>query len=450
MSFQLTKEFIARLEQEVTHNNSRFVAEEICPLHPADIAEIFNEIDLEPARFIFLQLEEEKAAQVLVELSEEQREKLLSEFSSKEIAEEIIDNLESDDAAYIISELSEEKKSEVLSYVEDIQQASDIVDILKYEENTAGALMGKELIKVRENWTVVECIREMRKQAQEIDRVMTIYVVDNNDKLVGTLSLKALLMVSAKSYIRDIFMRDVISVKANSLKEDVVNIMQKYDLVVIPVVDELNRLLGRITIDDVVDVMQEEAEKDFQIASGYSEIVESSDSVLTISRSRLPWLLIGLLGGIFSSRVIGMYESEIKIYPEMAFFIPLIAAMGGNAGVQSAAIVVRALAYKNKMDYGIREQLFKELRVSLLNGLACGVIIFLYCVISSQPFYLGLSVGTALFCVIIFATLFGTYTPQILHYYKIDPALATGPFITTSNDILGLFIYFLIGHLMYI
>lgn len=450
MAFQLTKEFIQTLEQQVLAKENHFVQEQVLPLHPVDIAEIFREIDLEPAKYIFDLLENEKAAQVLLELSEEQREKLLSDYSSQEIAEELIENLESDDAAYILSELPEEQKEEVLSFVEDIQQANDIVDILQYEEDTAGAIMAKELVKVREDWTVVECIRQMRKQAQELERVLTIYVIDEQEKLVGTLSLKALLMVSPKTYIRDIYDKDILSIRAKATKEEVVKLMQKYDLDVIPVIDELGRLLGRITIDDVIDLMKEETEKDFQIASGYSEVVEASDSVWTISRSRFPWLLVGLLGGILSSRVIGLYEAEIKIYPEMAFFIPLIAAMGGNAGVQSSAIMVRALANMDTLGLSHKEQLFKELRVSLINGLGCATIIFIYCWLFSTPFYLGLTVSTALLSVIIFATLFGTFIPQVLNRYKIDPALATGPFITTSNDILGLFIYFLIGRVMYV
>ncbi len=450
MSFNLTKDFIQTVEREVQAQNIAFIQAQVLPLHPADISEIFGEIDLACAKYIFDQLENEKAAQVLLELGEDQREQLLSDYSSQEIAEELIENLDSDDAAYILSELSEDQKEEVLSYVEDIQQASDIVDILQYEEDTAGAIMAKEMICVREDWPVVECIREMRKQAQETDRVMTIYVIDEYEKLVGTLSLKALLMVSPKTYIRDIYAKEIISVRAKSTKEEVVKIMQKYDLDVMPVVDELGRLIGRITIDDVIDVMKEEAEKDFQLASGYSEVVEATDSIWTISRSRFPWLLVGLFGGILSSRVIGLYEAEIKIYPEMAFFIPLIAAMGGNAGVQSSAIMVRTLSNNEGISLSSREQLLKELKVSLINGIACSSIIFFYCWLFSTPIYLGITVSTALLSVIVFATLFGTFIPQILDRYKIDPALATGPFITTSNDILGLFIYFLIGRVMYV
>lgn len=449
MAFNLTKEFVQNIERAVLEKDNRFIQEQIVALHPADIAEIFNDIELLPAKYIFEQIENEKAAQVLLELSEDQREKLLSEYSPKEIAEELIENLESDDAAYILSELTEDKKEEVLSYVEDIQQASDIVDILQYEENTAGALMAKEMICVHDDWTVIECVREMREQAKETDRIMTIYVIDAQEKLIGTLSLKSMLLVSDTTYIKDIFNREVIAVKAKDTEEEVVKMMQKYDLVVVPVIDEIGRLLGRITIDDVVDVMKEEAEKDFQMASGYSEMVESSDSIWTISRSRFPWLAVGLFGGILSSRVIGLYEPQIKIYPEMAFFIPLIAAMGGNAGVQSAAIIVRALSNHESIALTIQEQLFKELKVSMINGFACALIIFSYCILFNTPIYLGITVATALLSVIIFATLFGTFIPQVLHRYKVDPAIATGPFITTSNDILGLFIYFLIGRLMY-
>ncbi|MBL4652188.1 MAG: magnesium transporter [Flavobacteriales bacterium] len=449
MNFELTKKFLESLRIAIEKNDEKFVLEHIFELHPADIAEILDELTPEEGKLLFHQFDEEKAADVLVELEEDVREKFLASLSSKEIAEQFIDNLESDDAADVIGELPEDVKEEVISHLEDVDQASDIVDLLNYEEGTAGALMGKEMIAVQENWTIMRCTKEMRKQAEEIDFVYTVYVVTEKSKLIGTLSLKRMLLTPAKSKITDIYNSEVISIRATAKDEEVAQIMQKYDLIALPVIDELGRLIGRITIDDVVDVIQEESEKDYQMASGISEDVESSDKVWVLTRARLPWLLIGLLGGIFGAQVIALYETDLGIHPEMAFFIPLIAAMGGNVGVQSSAIIVQGLANNSLGFTGITSRLYKEFLVGLLNGLICSALILMYNMVFSDSMELSYTVSAALLVVIIFAALFGTFIPLILDKYKIDPALATGPFITTLNDILGLFIYFYIGSLMY-
>ena len=349
------------------------------------------------------------------------------------------------DAADIIADLPSEKKVEVLSHIEDIEHASDIVDLLSYPENTAGGLMAKELIKVNEKWAVLRCVREMRKQAEEVDKVYTIYVVDDDDVLLGTLSLKKLLLSPEKTFIKNIYNEKVFSVKANSDDEEVANIMEKYDLIVLPVVDDLNRLIGRITIDDVVDVMKEEAMEDYNKASGISEQVDASDNILTLTRARLPWLLIGLMGGIMGAEVIGIFDIENNI--ELAFFTPLIAAMGCNVGLQSAAIIVQGLASNNLGMDSLAQRLIKELGVALLNGIICSGLIMIITSMIGYPNSISFTVSISLMAVIIFAALFGTFIPLVLDKYKIDPALATGPFITTVNDVLGLFIYFMIGKL---
>ena len=449
MNFELTKVFLISLRLAIEKNDEKFVLENIVDLHPADIAEILDELTAEEGKQLFQHFDAEKAADVLVELEEDVRENFLASLSSKEIAEQFIDNLESDDAADVIGELPEDVKEEVISHLEDADQASDIVDLLNYEEGTAGALMGKEMISVQENWTIMRCTKEMRKQAEEIDFVYTVYVVNEKAQLIGTLSLKRMLLTPAKSKITDIYNSDVISIRASAKDEEVAQMMQKYDLIALPVIDGLGRLIGRITIDDVVDVIQEESEKDYQMASGISEDVESSDKVWVLTRARLPWLLIGLLGGIFGAQVISLYEADLGIHPEMAFFIPLIAAMGGNVGVQSSAIIVQGLANNSLGFAGILPRLYKEFLVGLLNGLICSALILMYNMIFSDSMELSLTVSSALLAVIIFAALFGTFIPLVLDKYKIDPALATGPFITTMNDILGLFIYFYIGSLMY-
>tara|TARA_B100001093_G_scaffold99089_1_gene91144 strand:- start:14914 stop:16263 length:1350 start_codon:yes stop_codon:yes gene_type:complete len=445
MKFELTKEFLQEIIDKIDRQEFELIKTELSELHNVDIAELIEELDEEYGKILFELFEDETSAEILVELDEESREAVLEDLSSQEIAEDLIENLDSDDAADIIAELPSEKKVEVLSHIEDIEHASDIVDLLSYPENTAGGLMAKELIKVNEKWAVLRCVREMRKQAEEVDKVYTIYVVDDDDVLLGTLSLKKLLLSPEKTFIKNIYNEKVFSVKANSDDEEVANIMEKYDLIVLPVVDDLNRLIGRITIDDVVDVMKEEAMEDYNKASGISEQVDASDNIVTLTRARLPWLLIGLMGGIMGAEVIGIFDIENNI--ELAFFTPLIAAMGGNVGVQSAAIIVQGLASNNLGMDSLAQRLMKEFGVALLNGIICSGLIMTITSLIGYPNSISFTVSISLMAVIIFAALFGTFIPLALDKYKIDPALATGPFITTVNDVLGLFIYFMIGKL---
>ncbi|MDB2621756.1 magnesium transporter [Flavobacteriales bacterium] len=445
MKFDLTKEFLREITEKLDRQEYKQVKRELSELHNVDIAELIDELDDDYGKILFELFEDEDSAEILVELDEESRETVLEDLSSQEIAEDLIENLDSDDAADIIADLPSKKKVEVLSHIEDIDHASDIVDLLAYPENTAGGLMAKELIRVNEKWSVLRCVREMRKQAEEVDKVYAIYVVDDHDVLLGTLSLKKLLLTPEKNLIKKVYNEKVISVKANYDDEEVVNIMDKYDLVVLPVVDDLNRLIGRITIDDVVDVMKEEAMEDYNKASGITEQVDSSDNIATLTRARLPWLLIGLVGGILGAQVMGIFD--IKNHIELAFFIPLIAAMGGNVGVQSAAIIVQGLASNSLGMDTISQRLLKELGVALLNGIICSGLIMLITFLIGYSSSISLTISISMMAVIIFAALFGTFVPLILDRYKIDPALATGPFITTVNDVLGLFIYFMIGKL---
>ena len=445
MKFELTKEFLQEIIDKIDRQEFELLKTELSELHNVDIAELIEGLDEEYGKILFELFEDETSAEILVELDDESREAVLEDLSSQEIAEDLIENLDSDDAADIIADLPSDKKVEVLSHIEDIEHASDIVDLLSYPENTAGGLMAKELIKVNEKWAVLRCVREMRKQAEEVDKVYTIYVVDDDDVLLGTLSLKKLLLSPEKTFIKNIYNEKVFSVKANSDDEEVANIMEKYDLIVLPVVDDLNRLIGRITIDDVVDVMKEEAMEDYNKASGISEQVDASDNILTLTRARLPWLLIGLMGGIMGAEVIGIFDIENNI--ELAFFTPLIAAMGGNVGVQSAAIIVQGLASNNLGMDSLAQRLIKELGVALLNGIICSGLIMIITSLIGYPNSISFTVSISLMAVIIFAALFGTFIPLVLDKYKIDPALATGPFITTVNDVLGLFIYFMIGKL---
>ena len=443
--FELDTKFIDDLELLITEKDSVTIAKKLKEIHPADIADIIEQLSEQNAQFLFEIFENPKSADIIVELEDDVRESILSVFTPKKIAKVLIDHLESDDAADVIAELPQEKKAKVLSHIKNKVQADDISDLLTYSEDSAGSLMAKELVKVNENWTILKCLKEMRKQAEKIRNIHTIYVVDDNNKLLGLLSLRKLLVIENSTTITSIINRNIISIKTNKNNEDVANIMNKYDLIVIPVVDENDTLLGRITIDDILDFVKEEAEKDYQMASGISEDVEANDNIWNITRARLPWLLIGLTGGILGAKIIGMFDLKNNLF-ELAFFIPLITAMGGNVGVQSAAIVVQGLANNNFKANNISNKLLKELGVAIFNGLICSTIILLVTLLIGCSMAISITVSISLLSVIIFAALFGTLIPLILEKYKIDPALATGPFITTINDILGLLIYFLIGH----
>jgi magnesium transporter len=448
MQFELTNEFLETLREDIARFDRDTVSAKVGELYPADIADILDEVGLQEAQFIFKLLDDELGSNVLMELDEDVREKFLASISDDEIAD-LVDELDTDDAADIIQELPEERQDDVLEKVEDEEHIEDITELLTYDENSAGGLMAKELVKVNLNWNLLKCVREMRKQAEEVDKVFTVYVVDDDDRLLGIVSIKKMLLNSERTLIKDIYRENAIAVTANMTAEEVVQVSEKYDLIVIPVIDEQKRLIGRITVDDIMDVVREETSKDYQMMSGISENIETSDSVWVISRARLPWLLIAMLGGIMGALVIGNYEHELKINPEMAFFIPLVVAMGGNVGIQSSALIVQGLANNTLSKDGMIKRILKELIVGLLNGLACTTVLLTYSFVFVESLALSLTIGASLLVVILFAAAFGTFMPLTLNKMKIDPALATGPFITTSNDIIGLFFYFMIGRMMY-
>ena len=447
MRFELTKEFLDEIREMIAQNNSAFIDQRVIHLHPADIAEIVDELNTEEAKFIFAHLDDDRQGEVLMELDEDVREGFIETFNSKQIATQL-ENLDSDDAVDILGELSVERQLEVIAEMDE-KNAAELVELLNYDENSAGGLMQTEFIRARLDWPVNRCVIELRRQAENVEKVYTIYVVDDHNRLVGLLSLKSLLFASPKTIIKDLYHEvNIISVNTSTDGEEVARIMDKYDLVSIPVVDLQKKLVGRITIDDIVDVIREEADRDFQMASGISENVEANASIWRLSRSRLPWLLIGLLGGILGAQVIGNFEVQIGQIPALAFFIPLVAAMGGNVGVQSSAIVVQSLANGTNQFSSILSRVKKEALLGLLNGFICSVVIFLITWLLETP-VLGLAVSISLFTVIVFAAILGTLIPLILDKYNIDPAVATGPFITTMNDVVGLTIYFSIGVLIF-
>jgi magnesium transporter len=447
MEFKISKELITQIENLIQQNNIVELESILHDIHFADIAEIMNDLDTSEAIYIFNLLDSEITAEILLELDEEVRETILGTLSAKEIAEEL-DELDTNDAADIIAELPQSKKALVISELEDVEHAKDIVDLLRYDENTAGGIMAKELVRVNENWNVLTCVKEMRLQAENVTRVHSIYVVDDEDRLKGRLSLKDLLTTSTKTHISEIYIKKVDYVRVETKDVEVARIMQKYDLEAIPVIDELGRLVGRVTIDDIIDIIKEEADKDYQLAAGISQDVEADDSILELTKARLPWLVLALFGGFISVKVLGIFEPMMESHRMLLFFTPLIAAMAGNVGVQSSAIVVQGLA-NNSITGSLWNRLLKELSLSLLNGsILAGILILGSHFLLGYEFIIGITVSIALLSVIVIASLIGTFIPIVLDKYGVDPALATGPFITTSNDIIGIIIYFTIAKLV--
>ncbi len=446
MASEITKEFIYNIEILISNKDDQAILDLVSEEHPADIAEIIEDLNLKDATYLFKLLDSELSAEALLEIDEDDREKILKNLSAEEIADEI-DELDTDDAADIISGLPEERVTEVISEIEDDDHAKDIVELLRYEEGTAGSLMAKELIKVKETWMVPTCVRKMRSQAQEVRRVHSIYVVDQENHLIGRLSLKDLLVASAKDKIANIYIPKVDSVHVNDKGEDVARLMQKYDLEAIPVVDDDNILIGRITIDDIVDLIKEEAEKDYQMAAGITEDIDADDSILDKTKARLPWLILGLVGGLAAASIMGGFEDALLSFPELFYFTPLIAAMAGNVGVQSSAIIVQGLA-NDDIKGSMVNRMFKEIGLSIVNGVILAGLIFVFGFFLNYDIKISITISIALVLVIILASLIGTFVPLILDKKGIDPAVATGPFITTSNDIFGIFIFFYIAKLI--
>lgn len=444
MRFQLTKDVIEQVEQLIEHRDGEKLKELLHDLHFADIAELLDELNVDEATYIVRLLDSEVTSEILIELDEDLRERILDNLTPSEIAEEL-EEMDTDDAADIIAELDDEIQKQVIGHIEDEEHASDIVELLRYDEDTAGGLMAKELVQVKETWTVAGCVREMRRQAENVTRVHSIYVTDKKGKLKGRLSLKDLLTAPSRSHISEIYIPKVDYVNVHTEASEVARIMQKYDLEALPVVDDNGILVGRITIDDIVDYMKEEAERDYQLAAGISQDVEASDSVFKQTKARLPWLLIGMLGGLGAATIISGFETIMTTFPKLLIFVPLIQATAGNVGVQSSAIIVQGLA-NDSLKGHLLARIIKETTVALVNGISIALIVlFISHFVFFTSYLESISIGIALITVIIMAAIVGNLIPLFLNSRGIDPAVATGPFITTSNDVLGIFTYFLIA-----
>ncbi len=426
----------------ITENKTEEIKKLLADMHPADIAELCDELEPEEAKSIYILLDDEKAADVLVEMDEDTRKEFLEIIPSETIAKKFVDNMDTDDAVDLIRELDEDKQEEILAHIEDIEQAGDIVDLLKYEEGTAGGLMGTEMVIVNENWSMPECLKEMRLQAEEMDEIYYVYVVDDDERLRGVFPLKRMITSPSVSKVKHVMKKDPISVKVDTPIEEVAQMIEKYDLVSIPVIDSIGRLVGQITVDDVMDEIREQSERDYQLASGLSQDVETDDSITDQTKARLPWLLIGMIGGIGNSMILGNFDDTFARFPEMALYIPLIGGTGGNVGTQSSAIIVQGLAKSSLDSSKIWKQVGKESLVAIVNATIISMLVYLYNFIRFGPTAtVTCSVSISLFAVVMFASIFGTLVPMTFEKFKIDPAIATGPFIAIINDIIGMLLF---------
>jgi magnesium transporter len=438
---EYTPEYLEHIRRIIHSDDKEQAVRELADLHPADIAELYQNLEIDEAEYLYRLLDDDTAADVLMELDEDDRLKLISDMPAEEIAKQI-DHLDTDDAVDLIQQLDVDEREEILSHIDDVEQAGDIIDLLKYDEDTAGGLMGTEMIVVNENWSMPECIKEMRMQAEEVDEIYYIYVVDNDYKLRGIFPLKKMISHPSVSKIKHVMEVDPVSVKADTPIDDVALDFEKYDLVAMPVVDSIGRLLGQITVDDVMDRVRESSERDYQLASGISSDVDVDDTILAQTKARIPWLLIGIASGILASLILSGFEAQIQAVTALALFIPIIGGTGGNVGVQASAIVVQGLANGSLDVKEFSKQLGKEIVIGLLNATIITAVILVYNLIMlPSDLAVTLSVAVSLFIVVMFASLLGTVVPLTLEKLKINPALATGPFIQISNDILGLIIY---------
>ena len=447
-TFELSKEIIQEISQLISNKKNKEIKKKVKEIHYADLAEIINELNFQESIYLIKLIDSDKTSDVLTELDEDVREKILERLSVKEIAGEIKE-LDSDDAADILSELSDEKQEKVISLIKDENITDNIRELLNYEEDSAGGLMAKELISVNENWSVLTCLREIRKQAKDITRVHSIYVLNKKKVLIGRLSLKDLITSPSKSKIKEIYIPKVDYVNVNDSADEVAKLMSKYDLEAIPVVNDKTELLGRITIDDIVDYIKDEAEEDYLLAAGISNDVEADDSILELTKARLPWLILGLFGGLGSVFILENFEGIMatKELRALFFYTPLIAAMAGTVGVQSSAIVVQGLA-NDQIKGSLVSRLIKEISLTLLNGIILSLIIIFFGLLINQSLEMSITISVSMILVIIVAALIGTSVPIILEKFGIDPAIATGPFITTGNDVIGILLFFYIAKII--
>ncbi|MBO3698523.1 magnesium transporter [Fabibacter sp. E12] len=414
---------------------------------PADISQLLEEATPENTKFVLDLLQNEVGAEVIEELEEDTRQDFLKELNPEEIAE-YIEEMDSDDAVDVINDLPVRVREEVIAAIKDPESAAHIQELMRYDEDCAGGLMAKEMIVANVNWTILQTIEEIRRQAENVDKIYSIYVVDDRQKLLGKVSVKRIILTNDTTHIKDIYDEDIKAVETYMDEEEVADIMQRYDLDAVPVINLQGKLVGRITIDDIVDVITEQAEEDMQLMSGISADVEEDDSIWAISKARLPWLMIGLVGGTLGAWAIGFFEGDLESNAALAFFIPLVMATGGNVGIQSSTLVVQSLANRSAFTESFSKRIGKMFLVAIFTGVVLAAISFGIVYIWKGDADLGKVVAISLICVIMLASFTGTSTPLILDKFGINPALASGPFITTTNDILGIIVYLAIANVL--
>ncbi len=444
---ELTKEFFEELSLAIKDRQSDFIVKSLSEMREADISLILEEFEAADSKYVLKLLPNDTAANILKDLDEDIREDFLEEFSPEEVAV-YLEIVETDNGADILNEMPIKKREEVLAAMGNEEKVKNLLELLRYEENCAGGLMAKELVKANLDWTVIQCIEEIRRQAENVNKIYSVYVVDNKDKLLGRVSLKNLLLSKTTEKVKNIYDDDIVYVQTYMEEEEIASIMQKYDLEVLPVINVKGKLVGRITVDDIIDVITDQAEQERQIMAGIAEDVEEDDNIWILSRARLPWLIIGLLGGMIGAKLISGFEEVLAQVTAVAFFIPLIIATGGNVGIQSSALVVQSLASHLPFKDSLMQRITKVFLVALINGVVLSFLVFIFIYFTTDV-KLAIVVATALFSVVVLASLLGTLIPLILEKFGFNPALASGPFITTTIDLLGLMVYFAVAHFLY-
>ncbi|MEQ9405522.1 MAG: magnesium transporter [Cyclobacteriaceae bacterium] len=447
-TFELSVEFRERFKQALENREATFITTSLAGVNAVDISALLDEFDAEECKYVFDLLSPEINAEILEELEQDVREQFIKQFSAKELAL-FVEFMDSDDGTDLLYDMPVSDRNEVIRQIDDEEKASNLMELLEYDEDVAGGLMAKELIKANNNWNILQCIEEIRKQAENVEKIYSVYVINDRGDLIGKVGLKKLILANDKAKVADIYDEELVSVETSTSEEEVASIMQKYDLEAVPVVNARGKLVGRITIDDVIDVITENAEEERQLMTGVSSDVEEDDSVWRISKARLPWLIIGMAGGLVGAQFMGFFREEIVIVPALAFFIPLITASGGNVGIQSSSIVVQSLANPNVFADSMLRRLIKVFFVAAVNGVILALMVFGAVMLFSRDQSLAGTVAIALFSVVLLASFMGTVTPLVLNKIGVNPALASGPFITTTNDLLGLAVYFSVAHLLY-
>jgi magnesium transporter len=448
MEFEFSKEFLERFKLALNDRDDVYIQDSLAGVRSVDICEILTEIAIEESKYVFDMLSSDIAADVLVELEEDFRVDFMEYFSISELAH-FIEILDSDDGADLLNEMSSQRREEILEQIKNEEKAGHLLDLIRYDEDVAGGLMAKELVKARENWTVKRCIEEIKIQAENVEKIYSVYVVDQQDRLKGRVSLKRILLADDDKKVAEIFEENIISVGIFLEAQEVANIMQKYDLDAVPVVNVRGKLVGRITIDDVVDVITESAEEERQLMSGVTSDIEEDDGVWVISKARLPWLVIGMTGGLIAAQIADYYSGTLNVIARLSLFIPLIMATGGNVGIQSSAIVIQSLAGKNGFNDTLGNRLLKMFYVAMVNGSILSLMVFGAIMLLFKDQLLAITASIALLNVVLLASFMGTITPLLLDRFGINPAIASGPFITTANDLLGLTVYFSIAVFLY-